>query len=116
MYNLKQHKNLTVEKWVRYSKGQQLLMIANELNRAKNWIDKNSNAEVNSSYERALELIDLTTADSRWSRNVKKEIRRFREMLAAQYIAKEKDMSINHNLYTLLLQADPDAWNMMHEE
>jgi hypothetical protein len=110
MYQLRLHKTLTVEKWSRYPREQQVMMIANELNRAKNWIDKNSVMEVNSSYERALELTDLTTADSNWPRNAKKEI----EMLAAQYVATQKDARVNIQLYNLLLQIVPEAWNMLY--
>ncbi|MFA6924289.1 MAG: hypothetical protein WC223_08555 [Bacteroidales bacterium] len=58
--NLIYHKNLTVEKWSVYSKAQQILMIANELNRAKNMPEKNKINETNLCYERAFELIDLT--------------------------------------------------------
>jgi hypothetical protein len=113
MYELRQHKTLTVERWSHYSRAQQVVMIANELNRARNWIEKKSFAEVQHCYERALELCDLTTADKGWSRNVKKELRRFREMLASQYVAPEKDEYINQQLYTLLLHTDPEAWNML---
>lgn len=113
MYPLLQHKNLTLEKWSRYPRAQQVVMIANELNRAKNWIDKKSIGEVNSCYERALELTDLTTADSKWQGNARREIRRFREVLAALYLDSEKDAVLNTRLYRLLLQTVPEAWNLL---
>ena len=114
MYQLIQHKNLNIEKWARYPKSQQVLMIANELNRAKNWIKEDSLPEVNNCYERALELTDLTTADLKWPRKAKREIRRFREMLAEQYMVQKKNADINTCLYNLLLQTTPEAWNMLN--
>ena len=114
MYALQQHKNLTAEKWFNYSQAQQVLMIANELNRAKNWIIKQDVQHVNACYERALELADLTGEDRRWKRSSKKELRRFREVLAALYINPEKDAGQNTTIYRLLLQMVPQAWNLLN--
>ena len=60
--NLKHHKTLTKEKWSRFPFYKQIIMIANEINRAKNWIIKGDIDEVKNCYEKALELIDLTVA------------------------------------------------------
>jgi len=114
MYQLLLHTNLSLEKWSHYPKAQQVVMIANELNRAKNWIDKKAIMEVNSCYERALELTDLTTADIKWQGHARWEMRRFREMLATFYLNSEKDAVFNTRLYRLLLQIVPDAWNLLH--
>jgi len=54
---------LTPERWMRLAPQQQVLMIANELHRAGNWIAKNAWNEVNACYERAFELCDLTGED-----------------------------------------------------
>ena len=113
MYRLRQHKNLTLEKWSGYPKEQQVLMIANELNRAGNWIDKLATEEVNNCYERALELTDLTSSDRKWQGNARWELRRFRQMLAIQYTNPEKDAMVNRQLYNLLVQTVPEAWNLL---
>ena len=111
MYPLILHKNLNEEKWFRYSLSQQVLMIANELNRVKNFILSNRFPEVNSCYERAFELIDLTSADPKWSGNRLKELRRFRELLAQQYISEEKSRERDRkfsdvkNIYTVVESA-----------
>ena len=63
MYPLIHHKNLTLEKWSKYTLGQQVLMIGNELNRATNLLKNNMIPEVKNCYERAMELTDLTSAD-----------------------------------------------------
>ena len=89
MYKLKLHKNLDGEKWKTFDKSQQILMIANELNRAKNWIIKDDLEEVTNCYERAFELLDLTISLTA-RKNLLRELLRFREMLAIQYIARKR--------------------------
>ena len=88
-------------------------MIANELNRAGNWIEKNSPNEVNACYERALELCDLTGEDNRWRSSARRELRRLREQLAEQYISTQKDHSYNYKLYRALLQINHESWNLL---
>ena len=53
MCKLKLHKNLKPDKWQELSIKQRELMVANELNRAKNWIKKKDVEEVKNCYERA---------------------------------------------------------------
>ena len=110
------HRNLSPERWMALPKQQQVLMIANELNRAGNWIEKNSPNEVNACYERALELCDLTGEDNRWRSSARRELRRLREQLAEHYISTQKDHSYNYKLYRGLLQIDHEAWNLLSPE
>jgi len=51
--------------------GQQILMIANELNRAQNWIEKPQFNEVNLTYERAMKLMDITISDNQCNGKLK---------------------------------------------
>ena len=113
MYPLKLHKNLTPERWQTFSKGRQILMIATELSRAKNWIEKKQNFETNQCYERAFELIDLTVEDSKW-KNGLKEILRFRELLAELYLQNNKNAKMNQSLYDILLTLSVESYNMLH--
>lgn len=91
MYKLKLHKNLNPDRWQRFSIKQRELMIANELNRAKNWIEKNDIEEVKNCYERALELLDLTIATVK-NRSRLKEYFRLREMMGKFYIEGEGNL------------------------
>ena len=116
MYPLRHHKSLSYEKWYQYSRDQQILMIANELNRAKNWIEKKSYKEVNLCYERAMELTDLTSSDIKWEGNALRELRRFREVLGWLYNARIKDARFNYLTYKMLIQMDPGAWNLLSGE
>ncbi len=113
MARLKHHHNLSQEKWFGYSEGQQLLMIANELNRAKNWIKKNRSDNVNLCYERAFELTDLTIADKKWKGKLK-ELLCFREYLAEQYMKKNKDPEINDQIYNGLISLSVESYNMLN--
>ena len=47
MYKQICHKNMTTEKWFAYPRFQQLLMIANELNRAQHALEKGDSAAYN---------------------------------------------------------------------
>ena len=111
MYKLKLHKNLNRERWKTFDKSQQILMIANELNRAKNWIIKGDLEEVTNCYERAFELLDLTISLTA-RKNLLRELLRFREILAIQYISKEKDVEMNRRLFDVLLSLNKDSYNL----
>ncbi len=113
MYPLVLHKNLTPEKWARHSEGEQILMIANELNRAKNLIKTGNINAVNLCYERAFELTDLTSSDPRW-RGKGRELRRFREMLAMQYVSAQKDAEMNQALYIGLIRLSAEACRLLY--
>ena len=90
MYELKLHKNLTLEKWAKFSKTQQILMIANELNRLLNCIDANLSYEaLREGMERMFELIDLTITTN--SGGFKKEFLRWRESFWEFYLLDERE-------------------------
>ena len=110
MYTLILHPNLTPLKWAGYSKTQQVLMIANELNRSLNALGINRPEDAEKAYERAMELTDLTIEDSRWWSNGLKELLRFREILSELWLY--KDMKLNRMCLTALLSFDAEAWNM----
>jgi len=101
MYKLKLHRNLESAKWQKFSVKQRELMIANELNRAKNWIEKNDLEEVNNCYERALELLDLTVEITK-SGNRLREYLRLREMMGKLYIEKNGNLKLNNQLFSCI--------------
>jgi len=109
---IKQHKTLTNKKWNRFPFFKQILMIANELNRAKNWINRGDQAEVKNCYERALELIDLTV-NACIGKKVLKELLRFREMIAEEYLKTQKNIGTNQKLLFVLLLMNKDSYNLL---
>lgn len=88
MYELKLHKNLNIEKWSKYSRDLQILMIANELNRLINGIGADlSYAALQEGIERIFELSDLTINTQ--NGNFRKEFLRWRETFAEFYLLDE---------------------------
>jgi hypothetical protein len=114
MYKLIYHTNLTSEKWNSYPEFQQIIMIANEINRAGHWITKGSEKEMKNAYERAFELTDLITEDCKWRRKLK-ELIRFREVLAGMY-ADSANTIDNQIVLKLLLGMNVESYNLMRSE
>lgn len=75
-----QHKDLAGGRWYELSLAEQLGNVGSEVSRAKNWHGRNEKFSKNALI-RALELMDLTLSDKRWSNRLK-ELARVREVLA----------------------------------
>jgi len=110
MYPLVFHKTLTTEKWRSYPRFQQLLMVANEMNRAQNALMKNDKDNAIHAWERAFELTDLTISDPK-NRNSMKELLRFRELAGELYLNPE--ISSNKILMETLISLDSRAYNSL---
>jgi len=102
---------MTTEKWFAYPSNQQLLMIANELNRAQHALVKGDTDNATHAWERAFELTDLTVEDSKNGRLLR-ELLRFREMLGETFIS--CDAAMNRSLLNALISLDPVAYNALH--
>ena len=96
------HKNLTLERWKKFPKETQILNIAAEFSRAKNWLIKKDEHKVLNCLDKSFELIDLTINDSKWKKSLK-ELLRFREVLAEFYIKKDKKLDELVKLFRTLL-------------
>jgi hypothetical protein len=112
MYALKWHRTLTADKWRNFGITRQILMIANELNRAEHCIEKNDTTEGINALERAFELIDLTV-DTVSRKNIIRELIRFRELLAGQYIKKEKSPKEINALQKALVSLNGEAYRLL---
>lgn len=110
---LKHHKTLTGEKWSTFSYGKQILMIGNELNRAKNWISKEDFQEVTLCYERALELLYLTIACSKRRAQIF-ELARLKEVIAGLCIRKTHSLEKNNLVYRVLISLSPESYSLLH--
>jgi hypothetical protein len=77
------HKELASGKWFNLSLCEQLGNIGSEISRAIKWKNKNHELYENAVF-RALELIDITLMDKRWTYRLK-EITRLREMIGDAY-------------------------------
>ncbi len=110
--DLKHHRTLTEEKWAAFGYTKQILMIANELERASGWLGKGDFAETRLCYERAMELVYLTIAVHP-AKSRLRELLRFKEMLAVCYSDETAAREHNHSLLKALLFLDSAAAAMM---
>jgi hypothetical protein len=110
---LKHHKTLSFEKWKTFTFSRQVLMIANELNRAGVWIGKSDLLEAKLCYERALELIWLTVPGVKNIRKLR-ELLRLRGVLALRYLDVPADLNENKKMMNALLLLDKDSYNLLN--
>ncbi|MCK4859523.1 MAG: hypothetical protein KAS87_03075 [Candidatus Omnitrophica bacterium] len=102
---------LSLVKWRNLSRDKQLLNIAAELSRAKNWLKAKDYPLSKICLKRALELIDLSVEVRKNSYGLK-ELLRFRGVLADFYINKEKGCSRFINLCKVFLDFSPIGHNL----
>ena len=87
---------------------EEIFMIANELNRLLNGIKNNQDTEeLTSCIERLFELIDLTINCQPY--RYKKELLRFRDLIAEQYLNNPKNQKEISGLYKILLLMNPET-------
>jgi hypothetical protein len=111
---LKHHKSVDIQKWKSFSTGQQILMIANELNRAGNWISKaTSPDEVKLCYERALELLLLTKTAARGTSRLR-ELARFQEVLASLYLQDSPELEKNLQAKKVLIALSGESFSLLN--
>ena len=79
-----QHSDLAAGGWGRFSLVEQLGNVGSEVSRARRWQNKDPEL-FDRAVIRALELLDLTIQDPRWSRRLK-ELTRAREMLCDAWL------------------------------
>jgi len=106
-----QHRSLTPERWAGFPLDRQLLMIANEMNRAGKMNGAPDRESQMRSYERLLELVDFTVA-TRPRRALMRELLRWRDLVAALYIesAERGDRATGHrSAFRCLLQFTPET-------
>jgi len=95
------HKELASGKWFTFSLAEQLANIGSEVSRASKWQEKDKNIFW-SAVERALELFDLTLADSRWKGHLR-EIGRVREVFCDAVFGGKKYQSSFKDLESYFL-------------
>jgi len=103
-----QHAALTGERWSQFTLDQQILMIGNEMNRASKLLEPGERERLRNCYERALRLLDLTVAVNSKS-TLRRELLRWRDLIAALYIAREPDRTAHEAAFRCLLRFTPAA-------
>ncbi len=101
-----QHSSLTLARWSRYAREQQILMIAAEMNRAGKLFGPGDRVRLANAYERVLRLADLT-AEAKPSPSLRRELLRWRELAGAVYL--EPDEERHRALFRALLLLTPES-------
>jgi hypothetical protein len=104
-----QHAALTPGRWAAFSLDQQILMIANEMHRAANLFSPADRERLLGSYERVLQLVDLTIATQSGG-SLRRELLRWRDLVAAQYVAPDPSPAAHRDAFRVLLQFTPAAY------
>ena len=103
-----QHSELPFERWNQFSHDQQILMIANEMNRASKLFEPANLARLLNSYERILHLTDLTIR-SQTGYGFRRELLRWRDLVAAQYVMEAPSAISHRETFRALLRFTPEA-------
>ena len=101
-----EHAELTAERWSRFDLGRQLLQIGVELQRATASLRPDRLESLRLSYERALRLVDLTV-EVNPIRNLRRELLRWREVVAELYSKDAPDPETHRLALRTLLYLHP---------
>jgi hypothetical protein len=93
-----QHQNLAQGRWKTLSLAEQLGNVGSEYGRALNWKKKNNGIYFQKAFERMLELLDMTIADTRWHNHRLRELTRLREVVCEE-LTEDSESKINLNKY-----------------
>jgi len=107
-----QHAGMSAETWARHPLGRQLLMIANEMNRASKLQAPDDAWRLRTSYERVLAMTDLSIAVGT-RRAVRRELLRWRDLVASLYVAPAIDSDAHAVAFRALLQLHPETWRQL---
>jgi hypothetical protein len=103
-----QHASLTPERWARFDLDQQILMIANEMKRASAVMAPDEQDSRAKGYERVLRLLDLTVA-TQTKPTLRRELLRWRDLVAALYVANDAEPKAHDAALRCLLRFTPAA-------
>jgi len=103
-----QHASLSVERWASFSLDQQVLMIANEMNRAGKLLGPQDEPRRRTAYERVLNLTDLTVRVHARA-TLRRELLRWRDLVAQLYVALQGDPARHAAALRCLLRFTPAA-------
>lgn len=102
------HAGLSQERWQTFPYPKQILMIANEMNRAAQLFGPGDAERLKGSYERCLALADLTIGGPIRSA-ARKELLRWRDLIAALYVDPAPHPSEHRAAFRSLLLMHPEA-------
>jgi hypothetical protein len=102
------HAGLSRERWAEFSIDDQVLMIANEMNRAAKLMGPGDRERLQSAYARILQLTDLTVGGA-IRPALRRELLRWRDLVAELYLAPAGDPNAHAAAFRVLLRLTPEA-------
>jgi hypothetical protein len=105
---LAHHAELSADRWSDFTLEQQILMIANELNRASKLVRPGDHERRRNSLARALTLTDLT-AGGNVRPPFRRELLRWRDLLASLYLNGGEDPKELSAILRVLLRFTPET-------
>jgi hypothetical protein len=103
-----QHGSLTAQRWARFSREQQVLMISNEMHRASRLLSEDLTENRRLAYERVLRLVDLSVEVAR-QRSLRRELLRWRDLVGELFVAKHAMPTAHAAALRVLLQLTPGS-------
>jgi hypothetical protein len=103
-----QHASLSPERWAAFGLDQQILMIANEMNRAGKLARPADLPSLRRAYERILRLLDLTVEVQRRP-TLLRELLRWRDLVAELFLLPTIDPARHGAAFRALLLFTPEA-------
>lgn len=103
-----QHAGLSPERWRTFPLAQQLIMVGNEMLRSTKLCEPDDAGRRINSLERVLALVDLTIAVNDRA-PLRRELLRWREVVAGLYVASEHDASAHRAALRALLLLTPES-------
>ena len=103
-----QHTGLDAERWGAFDIDQQILMIANEMNRACRAVERGEVDGTRRGYERVLRLVDLTV-DGGPRPALLRELLRWRDLIADLYGSSRTEARLHRTAFRALLQLRPES-------
>lgn len=107
-----QHAGLTEERWSKFDLEQQILMIANEMNRGRKLASVADRSRLEHCYERVLRLVDLTVQVQN-RRSLRRELLRWRDLIARLYVTPDSQPAEHNAAFRCLLQLNPVAYQQL---
>ncbi len=110
----RQHADLTADRWARFPFAQQVLMIGNEMNRGLFQLERSAWDSARGSYERVLNLVDLTVALP-LARSRRRELLRWRDLVAALYLDSTPAVDAHVEAFRCLLRLTAESSRQVAE-
>lgn len=114
MTERRQHAGLSPERWASFPFAQQVLMIGNEMNRGLHHLELEAWDRSRPSYERVLQLVDLTVG-SRLAQSRRRELLRWRDLVAVLYLDDAPSVDAHVEAFRCLLRMTPESARQIAE-